>query len=328
MKRSLGSRIFQAAILCGFAALWSAGLSAQQHNALDKFKQAREQEMQDFQAKRQAEFERYKARYEEAFEKFRQYYGRMLQDEIRIVDLMVSDDGIPVSPLPKARQPKVFAADAGRQRAEIEQRIRSLARMKPADYLPDIVEEEAGEDEVDRMKKAAEEMERVVREMTPESAPEPDPAPKAEPVPAPVPVRKADPAPAAADPSIPSGKPTEYKRISSPFGTRIHPISRKKHTHKGVDLAAPKMTPVYATGDATVTFAGRNGGYGNFIKLNHGNGYKTAYAHLHKIVVRKNQQVSKGDLIGYVGTTGQSTGNHLHYEMYYKDQLMDPAKTF
>lgn len=127
--------------------------------------------------------------------------------------------------------------------------------------------------------------------------------------------------------NIPSGKPTEYTRISSPFGTRIHPITRKKHTHKGIDMAAPRMTPIYATADATVTFAAYNGGYGNFVKLNHENGYKTAYAHMHKIAVKNGDKIKKGDLVGYVGTTGSSTGNHLHYEVYYKDQLVDPATT-
>ena len=116
-------------------------------------------------------------------------------------------------------------------------------------------------------------------------------------------------------------------RISSPFGTRVHPITRKKHTHKGIDLAAPKMTPIYATADGEVTFSGRNGGYGNFVKINHRNGYKTAYAHMHKIAVKKGADVHKGDLIGYVGTTGSSTGNHLHYEVYYQDKLVDPATT-
>ncbi len=116
-------------------------------------------------------------------------------------------------------------------------------------------------------------------------------------------------------------------RISSPFGTRVHPITRKKHTHKGIDLAAPKMTPIYATADGEVTFSGRNGGYGNFVKINHRNGYKTAYAHMHRIAVKKGADVHKGDLIGYVGTTGSSTGNHLHYEVYYQDKLVDPATT-
>ena len=112
--------------------------------------------------------------------------------------------------------------------------------------------------------------------------------------------------------SVPHGTPTEYVRISSPFGSRIHPITHKRHGHKGIDLAAPRNTPIYATADGVVTFSGRNGGYGNFVKLNHKNGYKTAYAHMNRIAVRKGKTVQKGDLIGYVGTTGSSTGNHLH----------------
>lgn len=125
--------------------------------------------------------------------------------------------------------------------------------------------------------------------------------------------------------AVPSGTPTDYVRISSPFGSRIHPITHKRHGHKGIDLAAPRNTPVYATADGVVTYSGRNGGYGNFVKLNHQNGYKTAYAHMNKISVRKGKTVKKGDLIGYVGSTGASTGNHLHYEVYYQDKLIDPA---
>ena len=127
--------------------------------------------------------------------------------------------------------------------------------------------------------------------------------------------------------NIPSGKPCTYTRISSPFGERIHPVYGKKSFHKGVDLAAPNGTPIYATADGVVAFAGVCNGYGNFIKLNHQNGYKTGYAHMSKMVVKTNDKVKKGDLIGYVGSTGTSTGNHLHYEVYYNDQVTDPAKT-
>ena len=127
---------------------------------------------------------------------------------------------------------------------------------------------------------------------------------------------------------VPSGKPTSYKRISSPFGTRVHPITKRTHTHKGVDLAAPAMTPIYATADGVVTIARYYGGYGNFVKINHDNGYKSGYAHMKQIAVTQNKAVKKGDLIGYVGSTGRSTGNHLHYEVYFKDNLIDPVTTF
>ena len=139
--------------------------------------------------------------------------------------------------------------------------------------------------------------------------------------------KKAEPKKETTNISIPEGKPTAYTRLSSKFGPRIHPITKKQSTHKGVDLAAPKMTPIYATADGTVTFSGTQGGYGNFIKINHQNGYKTAYAHMEKLVAKKNEKVKKGDLIGYVGSTGQSTGNHLHYEVYFEDKLIDPEKT-
>ena len=127
--------------------------------------------------------------------------------------------------------------------------------------------------------------------------------------------------------NIPNGKPCTYSRISSPFGERVHPVYGKKSFHKGVDLAAPNGTPIYATADGVVAFAGVCNGYGNFIKLNHQNGYKTGYAHMSSMVVKTNDKVKKGDLIGYVGSTGTSTGNHLHSEVYYNDPVTDPAKT-
>ena len=128
------------------------------------------------------------------------------------------------------------------------------------------------------------------------------------------------------DARIPSGRPTEYSRISSGFGERKHPILGIEHFHRGVDMAAAEGTPVRATAAGVVTYARFNeNGYGNFVKINHKNGYKTAYAHLSSIRVACGDRVGKGDVVGYVGSTGLSTGPHLHYEVYYEDRLMDPS---
>lgn len=118
--------------------------------------------------------------------------------------------------------------------------------------------------------------------------------------------------------------PLNFKRISSGFGGRKHPISGNWKTHKGIDLAASTGTPVESVGDGTVISAGRNGGYGNYILIRHTQGYETAYAHLSKINVKKGQRVTQGQLIGAVGTTGNSTGPHLHYEMHKNGKVIDP----
>ena len=118
--------------------------------------------------------------------------------------------------------------------------------------------------------------------------------------------------------------PLNFTRISSNFGNRKHPISGGWKQHKGIDLAASTGTPVESVGSGTVSIAGWNGGYGKFVKIKHTSGYVTAYAHLSKINVTKGQQVEQGELIGAVGTTGSSTGPHLHYEMYFNDQLVHP----
>ena len=112
--------------------------------------------------------------------------------------------------------------------------------------------------------------------------------------------------------------PINGARISSNFGKRKHPISGYTRLHKGTDFAAPTGTPVYAAGNGTVQRASRNGGYGNYIKIKHTRGYETAYAHLSKYAkgIKAGKKVKQGDVIGYVGSTGASTGPHLHYEVY------------
>lgn len=120
--------------------------------------------------------------------------------------------------------------------------------------------------------------------------------------------------------------PIDGARISSGFGKRRHPILGYNKMHKGVDFAAPTGTPVMAAGTATVEFAGKNGSYGNYVRLRHSNGYKSAYAHLSRFGagIKKGQSVRQGHIIGYVGTTGRSTGPHLHYEVLVADKQVDP----
>jgi len=122
--------------------------------------------------------------------------------------------------------------------------------------------------------------------------------------------------------------PLPFLRVTSRVGYRTDPMSRKRRFHGGVDLAASTGTPVRATGDGRVDSAGWNGGYGNYIRINHSaiGPYKTAYAHLSRIAVKKGQRVRQGDVIGYVGSTGKSTGPHLHYEFHVRGKRVDPFK--
>jgi murein DD-endopeptidase MepM/ murein hydrolase activator NlpD len=112
--------------------------------------------------------------------------------------------------------------------------------------------------------------------------------------------------------------PINGARLSSSFGNRRHPISGYNRLHKGTDFAAPTGTPIFAAGHGTVERASRYGGYGNYVRIKHANGYKTAYAHLSRYGsgVKAGRRVRQGDIIGYVGSTGASTGPHLHYEVY------------
>ena len=115
--------------------------------------------------------------------------------------------------------------------------------------------------------------------------------------------------------SIPSRKPVEGVTFTSGFGMRYHPVLHQRRAHKGVDLAAPTGTPVYAPADGMVGKAEWFSSYGLFIALEHGAEIETRYGHLSRLNVSAGQQVHKGDLIGFVGTTGRSTGPHLHYEV-------------
>jgi len=120
--------------------------------------------------------------------------------------------------------------------------------------------------------------------------------------------------------------PIDGARISSGFGMRKHPILGYSKMHKGADFAAPTGTPIYAAGDGTVEMAGWNNGYGKYVRIKHNGTYKTAYAHMSKIAkgVGKGTRVRQGEIIGYVGTTGQSTGPHLHYEVHMDGKPVNP----
>ncbi len=112
--------------------------------------------------------------------------------------------------------------------------------------------------------------------------------------------------------------------ITSNYGARRHPILGYTRMHAGVDFGAAYGSPIYAVGDATVSFAGRHGGHGNYVKLDHGGGYGTGYGHMSRIAVYPGSRVRAGQIIGYVGSTGLSTGPHLHYELYQNGHTVDP----
>lgn len=120
--------------------------------------------------------------------------------------------------------------------------------------------------------------------------------------------------------------PIDGARLSSTFGIRKHPILGYNKMHRGVDFAASKGTSVFAGGNGTIEFAGKNGGYGNYIRIRHNNEYKTAYAHLlgFKKGISVGIRVNQGNVIGYVGSSGRSTGPHLHYEIIYQNEQINP----
>ena len=130
---------------------------------------------------------------------------------------------------------------------------------------------------------------------------------------------------------IPAIQPVSNKNLkqtASGYGNRIDPIYKTVKFHAGMDFSANVGTPVYATGNGTVQKAGWEGLYGNCITIDHGFGYVTRYAHLSKIGVRKGQKVVRGEKIGQVGSTGKSTGPHLHYEVHLKGHIMNPVNYY
>ena len=120
--------------------------------------------------------------------------------------------------------------------------------------------------------------------------------------------------------------PIDGARLSSVFGRRKHPILGYTKMHKGIDFAAPRGTPIYAAGNGTIQYAGRKGAYGNFVLIRHNATYSTAYAHLKNISTAKGRRVKQGQIIGHVGTTGRSTGPHLHYEIRRYGRQVNPLK--
>lgn len=124
---------------------------------------------------------------------------------------------------------------------------------------------------------------------------------------------------------IPNDIPVDYRRISSPYGDRLHPISGKWKRHLGTDLTCPLGTPIFATADGVVEMTrASNQGYGNLLKIRHGLGFATLYAHLNQFAVKPGQFVEKGDRVGFCGTSGNSTGPHLHYEIRFIGKTLDP----
>ena len=124
--------------------------------------------------------------------------------------------------------------------------------------------------------------------------------------------------------SLPLGLPVAARSLTSDFGMRAHPLLGGFRPHLGVDLAAPAGSPIKAMSDGLVSWSGWRGGYGLFVALDHGNGVQTRYGHMSRINVMSGQQVHRGDTIGYVGSTGLSTGPHLHYEMRVNGQAVNP----
>ena len=122
--------------------------------------------------------------------------------------------------------------------------------------------------------------------------------------------------------------PIDGARLSSRFGKRRHPVLGFTKMHKGVDFAAKKGTPIYAAGDGVIERANVYGGYGKYIRIRHNSQYKTAYAHLYKFArsIKKGKSVKQGQIIGYVGSTGRSTGPHLHYEILFNNKQINPQK--
>ena len=119
--------------------------------------------------------------------------------------------------------------------------------------------------------------------------------------------------------------PCSYIRVSSPYGWRIHPVYGTTRFHHGIDLAAPKGTPIYASRSGTVTRATYDSSSGYYVTINHGDGFSSSYLHMTHYVVSVNQTVKAGQLIGYVGSTGTSTGPHLHFSVYYNGTSQNPA---
>ena len=124
---------------------------------------------------------------------------------------------------------------------------------------------------------------------------------------------------------LPLGRPV-LGPISSGFGKRKDPLNNRLALHTGIDFRGDKGDQIYATADGVVANAFRNGGYGNYVLIDHGNGYSSAYAHMQKYLVHKGDRIKRGQLIGLIGNTGRSTGSHLHYEIMLNGMAVNPYK--
>ena len=125
---------------------------------------------------------------------------------------------------------------------------------------------------------------------------------------------------------LPIATPPDKHYVSSKFGMRRDPLTRKWANHKGLDMAGWHKTPIKAGGSGVVVKAGRNGSFGLFVEIDHGNGFRTKYGHLSKVEVKKGENVTENQLIGLMGSTGRSVSTHLHYEIWFNGKPIDPLK--
>ena len=133
----------------------------------------------------------------------------------------------------------------------------------------------------------------------------------------------------AAIPAIQPVSNKDLSRMASGWGYRIHPIYKTRKLHTGMDFSAKTGTPIYATGDGKISKVRRSRkGYGNYVVIEHGYGYKTLYAHMSKYIVKKGQSVKRGEVIGYVGSTGTSVAPHLHYEVHKDGRKINPVNFY
>ena len=132
--------------------------------------------------------------------------------------------------------------------------------------------------------------------------------------------------------ALPAIQPVSNKnlsRMASGYGYRIHPIYKTRKMHSGMDFSAKTGTEIYATGDGKISKVRKSRrGYGNHVVIEHGYGYKTLYAHMSKYIVRKGQKVKRGEVIGYVGSTGTSVAPHLHYEVHKDGKKINPVNFY